>query len=156
MQRCLLVAIVLFGGLLPATDAQRKLLKLTEEETSLLNLLNGERSKSDLPAFKPNLMLCEAAREHAANMAKQRKLEHKLDGKTTYDRIRATGYKYALAAENLARGDVTQAEIVQAWMKSKVHRENIKDAEFIEIGIGLASDSMGETYYTTILAAPQK
>jgi len=156
LQRCLLAAAILACGTLPAAQGQPKTLRLTEDEQNLLALINAERSKQDLPALKANLQLFEVARAHAANMAKQRALDHKLDGKTPYDRIKDAGYKYALAAENLARGDVSLTEIVQAWMKSKMHRENILDTEFKEIGIGLAKDGMGETYYTQVFAAPQK
>jgi uncharacterized protein YkwD len=156
IQCCLLVATVLASVNLPAIHVQEKKLKLTDDERALLELVNAERTKESLPALKPHAQLFEAARAHAANMAKQTKLEHKLDGKTTYDRIKATGYIYTLASENLARGDVTLAEIVQAWMKSKSHRENILDTEFTETGVGLARDGMGETYYTQIFAVPAK
>jgi uncharacterized protein YkwD len=156
IQPGLLVVAVLASGSWPAIHVQGKKFKLTDDERTVFELVNAERSKEGLPALKPDAQLFEAARSHAANMAKQTKLEHKLDGKTTFDRIRATGYKYTVASENLARGDVTPTEIVQAWMKSKSHRDNILEAEFTESGIGLARDGMGETYYTQIFANPAK
>ena len=60
------------------------------------------------------------------------------------------------AGENVARGDVSLPEIIQTWMKSKLHRENILAAEFSETGIGLARDGMGEMYYTQVFATPQR
>jgi uncharacterized protein YkwD len=156
IRSCMLVVAVLACGNWPAIHGQEKKLRLTDDERDLFELVNAERSKEGLTALRPQPQLCEAARAHAANMAKQTKLEHKLDGKSTYDRIKATGYKYTLAAENLARGDVTTMEIVQAWMKSKSHRENILESEFKESGIGMARDGMGEIYYTQIFAAPAK
>jgi uncharacterized protein YkwD len=156
MQRCLLVAAVLAFGSWPAAFEQGKNFKITEDEQSLLELINAERRKEGLGTFKPNPVLYGVARAHSANMAKQAKLEHKLDDKTSFDRIKAAGYRYSMAAENLARGDVTMAEIVQEWMKSKTHRQNMLEAGFTEIGLGLARDGMGETYYTQILATPAK
>jgi uncharacterized protein YkwD len=156
IQHCLLVTVVLASGSCPTTSLQQKKIRITDDERTLFELINAERTKEGLPTLKPQAQLFEVARAHAANMAKQAKLEHKLDGKSTFDRIKATGYTYSLASENLATGDVTQAEIVQAWMKSKSHRENILDAEFTESGIGLARDGMGATYYTQIFAVPAK
>jgi uncharacterized protein YkwD len=155
-QRCLLVLVLIGGALLPPAHGQPKTLRLSEDEQSLLELINAERRKEDLAPLKPSLLLFQVARAHAVNMAKQRKLEHKLDGKTPYDRIRAAGYKYTVAGENVARGDVSLAEIVQEWMKSKIHRENILASDFSEIGIGMARDGMGEMYYAQVFAMPQK
>jgi uncharacterized protein YkwD len=156
MQRCLLVAAILAFSTLETGGTKQKPFMLTEDESSLLELTNAERRKEGFSFLKPNPVLFEVARAHSANMAKQGKLEHKLDGKSPFERIKAPGYAYTLAAENLARGDVTVAEIVQAWMKSKVHRENILEKEFTETGIGVVRDGMGDTYYTQIFANPQK
>ena len=37
---------------------------------------------------------------------------------------------------------------MKGWMNSKVHRENILDPAFTEIGIGVARNDKGEVYYT--------
>jgi uncharacterized protein YkwD len=153
---CLLLTAFLASERISGVPRQEKKIRLTEDERTLFDLINSERIKEGLPALKPQAQLFEAARAHAANMAKKAKLEHKLDGKSTVERVKATGYTYTIVAENLARGDVTLAEIVQAWMKSRSHRENILDADFTESGIGLARDGMGETYYAQIFAVPAK
>jgi uncharacterized protein YkwD len=152
----ILMAIVVACHAAPAAQPQKKNVRLSEDEQSLLDLINSERQRKDLPSLRANATLCEVARAHAMNMAKQRKLEHKLDNKTPPERVKDSGYKYALLSENIARGDVSLMEILQAWMKSKVHRENILEAEFTETGIGAVRDGMGEMYYTQVFAAPQK
>src|SRR5207249_3044988 len=49
-------------------------------EKKLLDLTNAEREKEKLPALRPSPLLFKVARAHAANMAKQGKMEHELDG----------------------------------------------------------------------------
>ena len=42
---------------------------------------------------------------------------------------------YHILGENLAGGQTTPQQVVQAWMDSKTHRENILNKQFKEIGI---------------------
>ena len=67
----------------PKKDAKKDEFKLTAEEKAVIELTNAERKKADkgLEPLKMNPQLMEAARAHAANMAKQDKLEHVLDEK---------------------------------------------------------------------------
>jgi uncharacterized protein YkwD len=154
-------ALLAMGALLllswPFAAAQEKNdFALSDDEQRLLDLTNAERKKKDLPPLKLNPVLCGVARAHSANMAKQGKMEHNLDGKSPYDRIKASGYKYAVAGENLARGDLPVSDIVETLMKSKTHRENILDPEFTEIGVGLSRDDKKQVYYTQVFATPRK
>jgi uncharacterized protein YkwD len=149
-----LVVICLSLGASPSAQEKSKFM-LTDDEQQVIDLTNAERKKKDLPPLKFNQVLCEVARAHSANMVKQAKVEHKLDGKSPYDRIKAAGYRYMVAGENLARADVTVEEVMAAWMASKDHRDNILDAEFTEIGIGLVRDEQN-TYYTQVFAKPKK
>src|SRR5436309_7032417 len=79
--------------------------ELTKDEKKLLELTNKEREKKKLPALKPNALLFKAARAHSANMARQEKMEHVLDGKTPGQRAKAAGYRYDWIAENIAAGE---------------------------------------------------
>jgi uncharacterized protein YkwD len=129
---------------------------LGDDEKNLLELTNLERKKHKLPPLKASPLLCKVARAHSANMAKQGKMDHNLDGKDPYDRIKAVGYKYAVAGENLAVGDLAQEQVMKAWMKSQVHRENILDDEFTEIGLGMAKNDKGKIYYTQVFGTPRE
>lgn len=129
--------------------------KMTMAEEKLLELTNRERKKNDLPPLKPTPLLFQAARDHSANMAKQGKMEHELDGKNPFHRIKATGYQYRNAGENIAFGNVPVEEIMVGWMKSELHRKNILHKEFTEIGLGLARDKKGAIYYTQVFGRPR-
>ena len=81
--------------------------KLTEDEQAVLDATNVERKKEKLEPLTADPKLTEAARSHAANMAKQSKLAHTLDDKTFEDRVKATGYTYSALGENIAHQQQT-------------------------------------------------
>jgi len=128
---------------------------LSDDEKKLVELVNRERKKHDLAPLQPSPVLCRVARAHAANMAKQGKMAHVLDGKDQFQRIKGAGYKYSYAGENVARGEVAMAEVVQGWMESKVHRKIILGAKYTETGVGLARGADALIYYTQVFAVPR-
>ena len=131
--------------------------KLTDEEKEILDLTNAARKEHDLPPLRANPTLLKCAREHSANMAKQSKMAHELDGKTPFDRLRAAGYDYRRAGENVASGDESFSvkEIFQGWMDSEGHRKNILNKGYTEIGLGAASAG-SQRYYTQVFGQPMK
>jgi uncharacterized protein YkwD len=157
MKRIGAIAIVL--ALTSGAAAQETVaLKLMPEEQQLLDLTNQERKKKELPPLKLSLRLTQVARAHAANMAKQEKMEHTLDGKTPLDRLRDAGYLFARGGENIAAGDAdatSPATVMKAWMESKTHRDNILLPAFTEIGLGMARDREGRIYFAQVLAKPR-
>lgn len=149
-----LLAIALFA-LVAVPQAEP--FKLTEEEQKLLDLTNAERAERKLPPLKASPTLFKVARAHSANMAKQGKMVHDLDGKTPFDRIKGAGYRYSYAGENIAAGDgLPLTDVMKAWMDSKVHRDNILEPQFSELGLGLAINDKNQVYYTQIFAKPRK
>jgi len=140
----------------PASHEPPKV-ELSPVEDMILQLTNEARAKEKLPPLKPNALLCQAARAHSANMAKQGKMEHDLDDQKPSQRVDATGYTWSAVGENIAYGWNTSVEtIFQGWMDSKGHRENILNARFEEIGIGLAKNKKNEVYYTQVFGRPRK
>jgi len=71
--------------------------------------------------------------------------------------MKDAGYAFAKAAENIAacKPSITMPQIVEAWMESKQHKENILGPEFTEVGLGLAKDKDGQIYYTQLFARPR-
>jgi uncharacterized protein YkwD len=147
---CLLAA----GVPLPADKPS---LKLSPDEQKLLDLTNQERKKANLPPLQPNPVLFAVARSHTANMVKQSKREHVLDGKDVFQRLDAAGYQWASAAENLATSyKRTLADVMKGWMASKSHRANILKPKFKEIGIGVMKDAKGVVYCTQVFGLEEK
>jgi len=132
--------------------------EMTKDEQTLLKLLNEERTKAHLPVLKPHPLLFKAARTHAKNMAKQRKMEHVLDGKKPAQRVEAAGYNWGKVSENIAMaedGEPPLTAIVKDWMESKTHRENLLDKKVSETGLGIARNDKGEIYYAQVFARPR-
>ena len=91
------------GVHLAAADPPAKA-DLSKAEQTILDLVNGAREKNRLPALTAHPTLMTVARDHTANMARQGKLAHTLDGKTADDRVRDSGYGAGVSGENIAYG----------------------------------------------------
>ncbi|HZZ81998.1 MAG TPA: CAP domain-containing protein [Gemmataceae bacterium] len=157
LTRCLAICMLVAGmAVLRAGEAKK--FESIAEEREILTLTNRERKAKELPPLKLSVTLSKVARAHSENMARQGKMEHTLDKKTPFDRIKASGYRYFAAGENIAMGEegAKLSAIMKAWMESKGHRENILDTRFMEIGIGIATSKDGTMYLTQVFAKPRK
>ena len=151
--RILLVAGLFALVIAPlVADDKKDELKLSEDEQAVVDLTNAARTKADknLTPLKPNPKLMEAARKHAENMAAQGKLDHTLDGKTFVDRAKAVEYKYRALGENIAASYKTPKEVVDVWMGSAIHRGNILNKDYAEIGVGVVKNKQGEPYWVQV------
>lgn len=127
-----------------------------------LCLLNGERADHGLAPLVPSARLARAATAYAQDLVNHSYFSHTgRDGSGVRERIERVGYIPADAGwslgENLAWGTgalATPGSIMQAWMNSPGHRENILNAAYREIGIGIVTgnpsraDGAGATYAT--------
>jgi uncharacterized protein YkwD len=102
-----------------------------------------------------------AAEGHSQDMAINDFFSHVApDGTTPWDRIRAQGYSYSMAGENIAAGYPSPESVVQAWMNSDGHRRNILNCGFSDIGVGYyylkndTGDYKYRHYWTQVFASP--
>lgn len=137
-------------------DTKKEDLKLSKEEQAVIDLTNAERKNADAKPLTPNPLLMAVARAHAANMAKQDKLEHVLDGKEPYERVKEAGYKYSATGENIAWNALSPREVVKGWMDSPPHKANILNTKYTEIGVAVATNEKGERYWVQVFGAPRK
>lgn len=158
MRAFLFLLLIVGLPILAGGAGEAKKTDLAAAEKTLLELTNKERAKEGLKPLRWNAMLGTVARGHAQNMAKQKKEVHDLDGKTPYDRIRAAGYSYHRAGENVGSmtPEYTLEDLIKAWMGSKGHRANILQAEFEEVGMGAAVNDEGRIYLAQVFARPKK
>ena len=133
--------------LMPAAPSQASAITAS----TVISLANAARAESGLGALTSNGQLTNAAQAKANDMlAKQYFAHNTPTGETPWTFIKAAGYSYVTAGENLAI-DFTEAESVQsAWMNSPGHRANIMNKSFQEIGIGIAK-GMYNGHQTTIV-----
>lgn len=125
----------------PAPDVVAEVVRLTNEARAQARMCGSE----SFPAVGPVVaqsQLAAAAQGHAEDMATQDYFSHdSLDGRTPWDRIRATGYVFTTAGENIAAGYPTPEQVVQGWLESPGHCSNIMNGRFRELGVGHATSS---------------
>jgi len=153
-----LISVLVIVSIAFADDAKDpKAPRLTEDEQKIFELTNEARKKEKLPPLKLNATLVKVARSHSANMAKQEKMDHELDGKNPTQRIKDAGYDPLSTGENIGETEGgTVEEIFKMWMDSPTHKANILRDKIEEIGIGMARSSKGVVYYTQVFATPKK
>jgi len=110
---------------------------LTAEEQQMLNLVNGERTKLGLPAFKADLELTKLARMKSQDMINRNYFSHQSPTYgSPFDMMTKYGVSYRTAGENIAgNGSVSGAHT--SLMNSPGHRANILKTDFNYIGIGI-------------------
>ncbi len=107
--------------------------------SEIVSLLNNERQTLGLSSLEENSQLTEAAISKAQDMLKQDYFGHKSpSGVPAWYFIEAAGYRYQVAGENLAIGFLDSSEVHQAWNNSPLHKQNLLDPRFQEIGVGVA------------------
>jgi uncharacterized protein YkwD len=128
----------------------------TEVQQSVLSLVNAERAEHGCPELVLDDRLIEVARDHAAEMAGHGYFAHtSLDGDDAGERVQDVGYDWRGYAENIARGQDNPRAVVDDWMDSRPHRENILDCDLREVGLGLAFDDDHQPYWVQDFATPQ-
>ncbi|MFD6229896.1 CAP domain-containing protein [Streptomyces sp. NPDC060232] len=106
---------------------------------AVLALVNQERAAAGCQAVTLNAKLTKAAQDHSADMAAHSNMSHTgSDGSDPGARITRAGYAWSTYGENVAYGYSTPEKVMEGWMNSPGHRENILNCSFKEIGIGLA------------------
>ncbi|HMD75564.1 MAG TPA: CAP domain-containing protein [Steroidobacteraceae bacterium] len=118
----------------------------------------GVRSFGPAPPVRLSGTLADVAFGHAADMAEHNYFEHEdLAGRSPADRVKAVGYQEKLVGENIAYGPKTAEEVVQGWLDSPGHCENIMDPRFAEMGIAYAAGhaSRRGLFWVQLLVAPK-
>lgn len=109
----------------------------SEYITRVIELTNARREQYGVPALKLSDALCKSAQGHADDMYTNNYFSHvSQDGRTLRDRIEKFSTNYNCMGENIAMGYETPESVVEGWMNSEGHRENILNASYTEIGVG--------------------
>lgn len=119
---------------------------LARVRAAMLARVNEIRRRQGLSPLRPNPALDRAAQKHAEDMLARAYFSHRSpEGTSVRDRSRLQGYDWRAIGENLAEGQMSVDEVVDGWMKSPGHRENILGPEYSELGIGLALGRSGRS-----------
>jgi len=110
---------------------------------AIIRLTNVERKNLGLTELSENKLLSEAASQKAADMFAFNYWAHvSPSGRTPWTFFSDVGYKYQYAGENLARDFKDSPSVVQAWMNSPSHKENVISAKYKEIGVAVVNGTL--------------
>lgn len=106
----------------------------------LLGSTNVKRQDAGLSALQLNDRLSQAAAAKAADMLANNYWAHNSPaGKTPWDFINASGYRYTLAGENLAKNFQSSDGVVEAWMNSETHKANLLKSGYNDVGFAVVN-----------------
>jgi uncharacterized protein YkwD len=124
-------------------------------QRQVLALVNENRRRGGCDALTLDRRLIVAANRHAADMARRGYFAHESpSGDRAGERVQDAGYRWSRYGENIARGQDDPAEVMDGWMHSPEHRENIMDCDLHQMGIGLAFASDRTPYWVQDFATP--
>lgn len=113
----------------------------------VFELTNAEREKAGLSPFEWSDALADVATAHSKDMYDRGFFSHvNLDGLSPFDRMHNAGIHFSAAAENIASGYRTPAEVVAGWMDSPGHRANILNPDLHKLGVGYYKDNWTQCF----------
>jgi uncharacterized protein YkwD len=135
------------GDCTPAADwgAQRD-----DLAAATVQLVNAHRATLGLPQLVVVPALQGSAVWKARHMARYAYMAHSDPAppvaRSTQERMTACGYT-ASWGENIAYGYPTARAVVDGWLASPGHRQNIENPSFVGIGSGAATSASGQVYW---------
>ncbi len=148
-------AILALAAAAPAESPYERLVVLRPAEPvvraaeahALVIDVNLVRSRAGLPNVAVDDLLSRAALLHARDMARRRFFGHfSPDGSSLPDRLQAVGFRWSVAAENIAL-DEDERHANVALLESAPHRANMLDPRVRKIGVAALSVGVGAALY---------
>jgi len=118
-------------------------------ESQVIQLTNQERAKHGLKPLAQDWELSRVARYKSMDMKDKNYFSHTSPTYgSPFTMMKNFGISYRAAAENIAAGQTTAQEVVNAWMNSPGHRANILSGNYTHIGVGYAAGGSQRHYWT--------
>ena len=118
--------------------------------SEVVTMTNQQRQANGCGQLAVDRELTLASVRQSLYMARTGRFSHVwMDGTTFEARSHAAGYAQP-SGENIAWGYPTASEVINAWMASPDHRENILNCDARSIGTGVAYGGTGLPYYTEV------
>jgi uncharacterized protein YkwD len=125
---------------------------LAELRAQVIAEVNAERRANGLSALQADNRLQEAAQGLACDNAYRQEMSHtSANGAQLQGRLRAAGYRFSAASENVQMGAGSPASAVSWWMGSSGHRANILTQGIGDIGVGIAVSDAPESRYHWVI-----
>ncbi|WP_257008272.1 CAP domain-containing protein [Bacillus sp. FJAT-45350] len=106
-------------------------------EDQVVELVNQQRARNGLSPLTHRADVKNVAHRKAEDMINSNYFSHNSPNYgSPFDMLRTFGISYTAAGENIAKGQKTPQEVMNAWMNSPGHRQNILSGQFDTIGVG--------------------
>lgn len=153
------IALAALGSMGFRVDAQEE-----PPVAVLLDLLNSIRLDEGLDPYRRSRLLDDAAQRHASDLAANGFADPDdpglgSDGSNEQDRIREAGYaawtenEQLMVRESVWAGTGTPSDVLASLLEDPIHRESLLSQAYREVGIGLATDGDGRSYYVVNVGA---
>ncbi|GLO65330.1 CAP domain-containing protein [Oceanobacillus kimchii] len=110
---------------------------VSQFEQEVVELTNQEREKQGLQPLELDTELSKVAKEKSQDMQSNNYFDHNSPNYgSPFDMMQSFGIDYNTAGENIAQGQRSPEEVVNAWMNSEGHRANILNGDYTHIGVG--------------------
>jgi uncharacterized protein YkwD len=117
---------------------------------TLLEAHNAERAAARIAPLVHSARLMNVAQAHADWMNANKTMSHRGENGSTFsDRLRKSGYIFKMGGENIAAGQRNVQEVMNSWMSSNGHRNNILRGTYKEMGWGRSGN-----YWCVLFGTP--
>jgi len=122
--------------------------------SALVDQMNRERAAHGLQPLRLNNELCAAATDRIDDMFSKHYFSHvSPDGIQPWQWVDKRGYDYRAMGENLAVGYRTPEAVVDGWMHSPKHRDNLLRPVFNEVGVAVVPESPQRPFHGPTVVA---
>ena len=125
--------------------------EIPSQAEAVLNLVNAERKKAGLKSLTLSDKLTSLASAKSKDMANKNYFSHTSPTYgTPFEMLKSYNVSYKSAGENIAAGQRTPDEVMQAWMNSSGHRANILNKNYNQLGVGYYKGGSYGVYWTQL------
>ena len=115
----------------------------------VVKLVNEERAKASLSALELDTEIASAALIRANEITEV--FSHtRPDGRSFSTVLTDYNIPFNGSGENIAWGQKTPEQVMEAWMNSDGHRANILNSKFTKIGVGHYKNAFGTSYWAQL------
>ncbi|MDA1330313.1 MAG: LysM peptidoglycan-binding domain-containing protein [Chloroflexi bacterium] len=159
MSRSKIILLLIIIALLPAKASVAYAAPHKEPRASaaeVFGLINNYRTSNGVPALSQNSILMQTAQGQSDYQASIGQVTHGGPGSSRpIDRAYAAGYGggQVIFISELITGGSNQSPqgALTWWQNSSEHNYYLLNADYVELGIGVASDGNGRIYYTAVM-----
>jgi len=120
----------------------------TATHREMFEALNNYRIANDRGPLFYSQTLEKAADDEAQDLWVRNFFSHtNPDGQGPGDRALEAGFCHQYVGENIAAGQTTVDQVMEAWEASPNHNANMLDPDYRYVGMGISTDARGRKYW---------